>query len=43
VGGGWLISHQGFAAAFWAAAACGLLAWLAASRAQVHRQTGAAA
>ena len=27
VGGGWLISHMGFAAVFWAAALCGLLAW----------------
>ena len=26
VGGGWLISHQGYAAVFWAAAACAVLA-----------------
>jgi MFS transporter, PPP family, 3-phenylpropionic acid transporter len=27
VGGGWLISHLGFAAVFWAAALCALAAW----------------
>ena len=31
VGGGWLISHLGFAAVFWAAALCALLAWACAS------------
>lgn len=36
LGGGWLISHQGFAAAFWAAAACGGVAWLAATKALQH-------
>ena len=36
LGGGWLISHQGFAAAFWAAAVCGGAAWLAATRALQH-------
>ena len=43
VGGGWLISHLGFAAVFWAAAACGGVAWLAASRAQHHSQVSASA
>lgn len=33
VGGGWLISGFGFAAVFWAAAACALLAWACAWRA----------
>ena len=33
VGGGWLISHHGFAAVFWAAAACALLAGACAWRA----------
>jgi MFS transporter, PPP family, 3-phenylpropionic acid transporter len=32
VGGGWLISHLGFAAVFWAAAVCALLAWGCATR-----------
>ena len=32
VGGGWLISHLGFAAVFWAAAGCSVLAWLCATR-----------
>jgi PPP family 3-phenylpropionic acid transporter len=31
VGGGWLIDHLGFAAVFWAAAVCALLAWLCAT------------
>ena len=30
VGGGWLISHRGFAAAFWMSALCGGAAWFAA-------------
>jgi MFS transporter, PPP family, 3-phenylpropionic acid transporter len=34
VGGGWLISHLGFAAVFWAAALCGLLAAVCARLAQ---------
>lgn len=33
VGGGWVIDHLGFAALYWAAAACGVAAWLAARRA----------
>lgn len=33
VGGGWIIGHGGFAAVFWAAAACALLGWVAARRA----------
>lgn len=33
VGGGWLIEHLGFAAVFWAAVLCSLLAWVAARRA----------
>ncbi len=33
VGGGWLIEHLGFAAVFWAAVGCSLLAWMAARRA----------
>ncbi len=32
VGGGWVISHLGFAAVFWAAAVCSVLAWLCATR-----------
>ncbi len=32
VGGGWLISHLGFAAVFWAAALCSVLAWWCASQ-----------
>ena len=35
VGGGWVISHFGFAAVFWAAAACAGMAWLCVRRA--HR------
>ena len=31
VGGGWLISHLGFAAAFWAAALCALAGWVSAA------------
>lgn len=34
VGGGWLISHFGFATLFWCAAACGLAGWFAAWRAE---------
>jgi PPP family 3-phenylpropionic acid transporter len=34
VGGGWVISHFGFAAVFWAAACCAGLAWLCARRAR---------
>ena len=30
VGGGWLISHLGFASVFWAATLCSLLAWVCA-------------
>jgi MFS transporter, PPP family, 3-phenylpropionic acid transporter len=33
VGGGWLISHMGFAAVFWASTICGLLAFVCACRA----------
>jgi PPP family 3-phenylpropionic acid transporter len=33
VGGGWLISHLGFAAVFWAASACALAAWVSARQA----------
>ena len=33
IGGGWLISHHGFAAVFWAASACALLALACALRA----------
>ena len=33
VGGGWVIAHLGFAAVFWAAAACALLAWACARQA----------
>jgi PPP family 3-phenylpropionic acid transporter len=36
VGGGWLISQLGFAAVFWAAAACGALALLCVQRATHH-------
>ena len=32
VGGGWLISHLGFAAVFWAASGCSVLAWLCATK-----------
>ncbi|HSQ70904.1 MAG TPA: MFS transporter [Rubrivivax sp.] len=32
IGGGWLISRLGFAAVFWTAAGCGLLAWVCATR-----------
>jgi PPP family 3-phenylpropionic acid transporter len=32
VGGGWLISRLDFAAVFWAAAGCGLAAWVCATR-----------
>jgi PPP family 3-phenylpropionic acid transporter len=31
VGGGWLISRLDFAAVFWAAAGCGLAAWICAT------------
>lgn len=34
VGGGWIISHFGFAAVFWAAALCGLAAWWCARHSQ---------
>ena len=33
IAGGWLIDRMGFAAVFWAAAVCGLLAWACAARA----------
>ena len=33
VAGGWLIDRLGFAAVYWAAAGCGLLAWGCARRA----------
>ncbi len=36
VGGGWLISHLGFAAVFWAAALCALAAWGCASASARH-------
>ena len=40
VGGGWLISHLGFAAVFWAAAGCGLAAWVCATRMAQHLRPG---
>ena len=36
IGGGWLISHMGFATVFWVAAACGLAAWVCATRMALH-------
>ena len=36
VGGGWVISHWGFATVFWLAALCGLMAWCCAWRSAVH-------
>ena len=36
VGGGWLISHLGFAAVFWAAALCSVLAWVCATLSARH-------
>jgi PPP family 3-phenylpropionic acid transporter len=36
VGGGWLISHLGFAAVFWAASACSVLAWWCATMSARH-------
>jgi MFS transporter, PPP family, 3-phenylpropionic acid transporter len=36
VGGGWLISHLGFAAVFWAACICSALAWLCATQSARH-------
>jgi MFS transporter, PPP family, 3-phenylpropionic acid transporter len=39
VGGGWLISHLGFEAVFWAAALCGLLAWGCAWRSARSQRT----
>ena len=35
-GGGWLIGHLGFAAVFWVASACGVLALGCATRALRH-------
>jgi len=43
VGGGWLIGHLGFAAVFWVASACGVLALGCASRALRHGAGVAAA
>ena len=40
VGGGWLISHLGFAAVFWAAALCGMASWACAILSQ-RAQAGA--
>jgi MFS transporter, PPP family, 3-phenylpropionic acid transporter len=34
VGGGWVISHWGYAPVFWLAGGCGLLAWWAARRSE---------
>jgi PPP family 3-phenylpropionic acid transporter len=42
VGGGWLISQQGFAAVFWAACGCAALAWLCARRATGSAERAAA-
>ncbi|MBL8314197.1 MAG: MFS transporter [Rubrivivax sp.] len=42
LGGGWLISHQGFASVFWAAVACGAAAWWAATKALRHSRAGPA-
>ena len=36
LGGGWMISHLGFASVFWAAALCGAAGWGCAVRAQRH-------
>jgi len=36
IGGGWLIAHMGFATVFWTAAACGLAAWVCATRMALH-------
>jgi PPP family 3-phenylpropionic acid transporter len=36
VGGGWLISHLGFAAVFWAAALCALAGWACARQSARH-------
>lgn len=36
IGGGWVISHLGFATLFWAAAGCGLAAWVCATRMALH-------
>ena len=36
IGGGWLIAHMGFATVFWVAAACGLAAWVCATRMALH-------
>lgn len=43
VAGGWVVEHAGFAAVFWAAAACGVGAMLAARRAARHFEHPAAA
>ncbi len=43
VAGGWVVEHAGFAAVFWAAAACGVGAMLAARRAGQHFARAAAA
>lgn len=36
---GWLIEHQGFEAAFWASAGCGLVAWVCARRFALRTRT----
>ncbi len=41
LGGGWLISQLGFTAVFWAAAGCGLAAWVCVRRAAVAANTAA--
>jgi predicted MFS family arabinose efflux permease len=43
VAGGWLISHLGFAAVFWAAAAAGLLAYACVRMSLRHREDEAEA
>ena len=40
VGGGWVISHWGFATVFWAAALCGVLAWCCAWQSARSHATG---
>ncbi len=40
VGGGWIISHWGFATVFWAAALCGVLAWCCAWQSARTHLTG---
>jgi MFS transporter, PPP family, 3-phenylpropionic acid transporter len=40
IGGGWIISHLGFAAVFWAAALCALAGWWCATQALRARRAG---